>query len=86
MCGICPVEGDVAYKVINYSPITNKDIRHASATVKTRSGEISSSWVYEGDKIRYTLTLPDGVIARVNIDGKACEVGAGVHTFWGDAK
>ena len=86
MCGICPVEDSPAYEVINYAPIPNKDIHHASASVKTRHGEISSSWVYEGESVRYTLTLPEGVRARVTIDEKSCEVGAGVHTFWGTAK
>ena len=86
MCGICPVESDAAYKVIKYAPIANKDIGHANASVKTRNGEISSSWVYEGDTVRYTLTLPEGVIAQVNIDGNTSEVGAGTHTFWSAAK
>ncbi len=86
MCGIATVEDAPAYKVIDYAPIANRDIGHASAVIQTRNGEIKSAWVYEGQTIRYTLTLPDGVTARVNIDENYCEVTGGTHTFWSVAR
>ena len=82
-CGICAVEEAPAYAHINYAPIPNERLGFVQASVDTRHGTISSSWVCEADGVRYTLKLPEGTTATATIDGKTFEVGAGTHTFWG---
>ena len=81
ICGIKPTKP--AYTEIEISPIPSKRLGFAKAKISTRQGDITSSWVYENDAIRYYVAIPEGVKATVIIDGEARPLCSGEHTIWG---
>ena len=81
ICGIKPTKP--AYKEIEISPVPSETLGFAKAKISTRSGDIISAWVYEKDAIRYTFSIPNGIHAKITVDGKTSEVGGGEYTVWG---
>ena len=81
ICGIKPTMP--AYEEIEISPIPNKALGFAKAKICTRHGEIMSAWVYEKDAVRYTFSIPNGVNAKVTVDGSTYELSGGEYTLWG---
>ena len=81
ICGIKPTKP--AYTEIEISPIPSERLGFAKAKISTRSGDIMSSWVYEKDAIRYLFEIPNGVKAKVIVDGKCHELCGGQYTLWG---
>ena len=81
ICGIKATSPE--YKTFDISPIPNEKLGFAKATVDTRSGLISSEWVYEKDAIRYTFTVPCGTVAKITVDGTTNEYAGGTYTLWG---
>ncbi|MDO4865619.1 MAG: family 78 glycoside hydrolase catalytic domain [Clostridia bacterium] len=49
-------------------------------SLETRSGRISSKWVFQGDSVRYDIET--AVPAQIVIDGRQYDVAPGVYTFW----
>ena len=72
-----------AYSTVEIKPTPSEKLGFAKARVETRSGVISSEWVYEGDGIRYTFTIPEEVSAEVTIDGETKSYSCGTYTVWG---
>ena len=46
------------------------------------SGKIVSSWMCEGNRVRYEITVP--TTAQIHIDDAAFHVNAGSYLFWGN--
>ena len=44
-------------------------------------GRVAWAWAYEGDKVRYTFTVPAGCTAVAQIGGAEYALSAGVHRF-----
>jgi alpha-L-rhamnosidase len=60
-----------AYSTVCIAPHPSRALGSASAKIITRSGEIASAWRYEGDKIRYDISLSGTVKATVSLpDGQ----------------
>ncbi len=83
ICGIKPL--DPGYRVIEIAPIPSRELGFAKARIETRSGTVMSGWTYETEGVRYTFTVPDGVVAHVRIDGSCYELAGGSYTMWGKA-
>lgn len=85
MGGINPVEEAPGFTRIRWEP--KPDCHMSSATVRcdTPVGTYESSWRIEGDKLRFTLTVPFGGSAEVILpdapDGIGGVVTAGTHEF-----
>ncbi|MBQ9084053.1 MAG: family 78 glycoside hydrolase catalytic domain [Clostridia bacterium] len=63
--GIKPREA--GYKSFYLTPIASRKMGSAKARLETRCGVITSEWVYEGDFVRYSFTVPDGSTAYVKV-------------------
>lgn len=83
VCGIKYDEENVGYKHFYIEPIPSARLGSAKARVETKNGTIFSSWVYEGDTVRYSFTIPDGTEATVTINGLTEKLPAGSYTRYG---
>ena len=83
MVGIDILEDSAAYREITFTPHPDKRIGFARASVETELGKISGGWTYlDSGKVRYELSVPNGVKAKINIDGKdTLYVEGGNYTF-----
>ena len=83
MMGIKVLDDGAGYTHISYSPAADKRIGFAEASIDSRQGRIISSWKYlESGKVRYEITIPEGVICDANLPGKeARRLTGGSYTF-----
>lgn len=79
--GIAPTEEAPGFKHIKFAPKADKRLGYCRASIDTRNGKVEGGWKYEGDKVKYHLTVPDGCTAEVHLGGKVTRVGAGEHEF-----
>ena len=84
MCGIRPVEETPGYTHVVIAPIPDKEIGYATAKVECAYGEIKSAWKYDDNKVRYSISIPDGITATAKIADKTYELTAGDYTFWSE--
>ena len=65
---------------IEIKPYPDKRLGSAEAVFDSYLGRIESSWKYEGDNIRYRITIPANAKARLNIPGHPTQlVGPGTY-------
>lgn len=83
MVGIDIPEGSAAYREIVFSPHPDRRIGFARASIETELGKIYGGWSYTAaGAVRYELSIPDGVRARVKLCGREeFFVSSGNHTF-----
>jgi len=83
MVGIDIPEGSAAYREIVFAPHPDRRMGFARASIETDLGKLSGGWSYTADgDVRYELSIPDGVRARVRLHGREeFVVGSGNHTF-----
>ncbi|HOV70270.1 MAG TPA: alpha-L-rhamnosidase C-terminal domain-containing protein, partial [Clostridia bacterium] len=81
MAGINADENAPGFKHIIFKPLTDPRIDYAKASIKTASGEVSSYWRREGDKIRYEFKVPSGSTATIYIGDKVYNVTEGHHAY-----
>ena len=79
--GIQPDPENPGFRRIRFAPQPDPRMGHVSASIRTAQGLVASSWAYEGDKVRYTFTVPAGCTAVAQIGGAEYELSAGVHRF-----
>lgn len=79
--GIKIDESKPAFEHIILAPVTDSRLSYVKASIETRKGLVKSEWKTENGKTTYEFTVPEGATATVILNGKATEVGAGVHTF-----
>jgi alpha-L-rhamnosidase len=77
--GITPLER--GYSRVLIAPQPGGDIHWARSSLEVRHGKISVSWNQEGDEpIELDVTVPDGVVAVVQLPGSEVrELGSGRH-------
>ena len=85
VCGLNPVAECPGYKHAVLRPQPDKRLGAAKAMVNTAAGYYESGWVYEGDEVTYTFTVPFDAVADVTLTGKNGEkvnmtLTAGTHT------
>ena len=79
--GIQPDPENPGFRRIRFAPQPDPRMGHVSASIRTAQGLVASAWAYEGDKVRYTFTVPAGCTAVAQIGGAEYELSAGVHRF-----
>lgn len=78
--GIAYDETAPGYKKIRIRPVPDKRIGYVDASVDTVYGIVKSAWNYDGDTIRFTVTVPPNTTAVFETpDGKQIELGSGTH-------
>ncbi len=83
VCGIKPRRGkdEAGFKVFDIIPVPDKRLGYARAKLKTAHGEIISEWMYDGDKVKYHVVVPEGTTAYITIDGRTERFFGGSYTF-----
>ena len=75
-------EDGYGYKNIIICPHTDKRFGFLKTSIKTKFGRISSSWRYGTDnEIHFEFEIPDGVSARVILNGGEMKLGGGKYLF-----
>lgn len=81
VAGINYDENNPAYKHIIIRPIPDRRLEWAKASLDSRSGMIESGWKYEGDKVVYDITIPDGATATIILGDDKYEVTGGKYQY-----
>ncbi len=79
--GIQPMEKYPGFRKALISPVPDQRLGWLKASLETAYGVIRSSWVCQGDIVRYEISTPVDTI--VIIDGKEYHVGKGDYIFYG---
>ena len=69
MLGIKVCEGGEGYRKVDIAPQPDKRIGFAEGAIDTRVGTLSVKWKYIGDKVRYEISVPDGMEANLKLCG-----------------
>ncbi len=78
--GINPVEEAPGFAKIRWSPRPDYRMSAARVTCQTPVGTYESSWAIEGEELRFTLTVPFGGVAEVDLPDAPEGVSGGVLT------
>ena len=78
--GIRHEESDAGFSRAVIAPLPDPRIGWMEAELETRHGKIRSKWQYEGERVRYEITVE--MPARVILAGKERELPAGSYLFW----
>ena len=65
--GISIKDGGEGYSHIKVAPVPNKTLGYAVVSIETPRGELSVSWRYEDEQIRYDITIPKGTTADIHL-------------------
>jgi len=81
VCGINTDENAPGFEHVILKPVPDKRLEHASASIDTKYGKLSSKWHYEGEsgKIIYELEVPN--TATITIGDNTYETGKGIHRY-----
>ena len=81
LAGIAPDVEKPGFKRIVMKPIFDRRLGYVKAEYKSAAGLIKSHWRYEGDKVIWEFTVPEGATALVTLPGEktAKEYAAGSH-------
>ena len=78
--GVCGIH--LEEEALTIAPTPNPALQWAKAGYDSPCGRIESSWQYEGDKVRYTITVPCNLVAQVILpDGRNLTLQPGTHTL-----
>lgn len=80
--GIQTMEGHPGFEKVLFCPVPDVRMGWLKVSLETAYGVIRSSWVCQGEGIRYEISTP--VEAVVVIDGKKRKVGKGDYIFYGE--
>ncbi len=81
VAGINYDESNPAYRHIIIKPIPDKRLQWAKASLDSRSGLIESGWKYDGEKVIYDITIPDGTTATITLGDESYEVSGGKYQY-----
>ena len=76
LLGIAPDRECPAFEKIELKPVFIKELGFVKGSVLTVKGKIEAEWKYENGSFYYTVTIPEGVVARFG--GEKLEVGKNV--------
>lgn len=81
--GINIADGGEGYSRITVSPKPDRRLGFARVSIKSRSGEVMSSWKYQDGLVRYEIEVPKNTTAKISLpDGKNYVVGGGKYIFY----
>lgn len=76
--GICGIK--VENECVTIKPQPNKQLEYAKAVYNSPLGEIKSAWRYEGEEVKYEITIPANVVAElILLDGTVMHLSTGSH-------
>ena len=96
VAGLKPVEDMPAFEEIELDPAILPGLSPVEAWHDTRFGRVTAGWKLDGERVTYTVVLPEGMTGRMapdparlglTLDGQACargetvRLGAGPHTI-----
>ncbi len=82
LCGLNPTEEAPGYKKAVISPKPDPRLRFAHLTMDSASGRYAVRWHYEGETVRYQVTVPFDCEAELHLpDGRSYSLEAGSYTF-----
>ena len=82
LCGFNPVEEAPGYKRAVIRPMPDPRLRRAEMTMDTAAGLYRVSWRYEGEALRYGVTVPFDCTAQLILpDGRVEHLEAGEYAF-----
>ena len=79
--GISILDGGEGYARVRIAPVPHKALQFANVSIRTRHGELSVCWKYDGDAVDYTVTVPEGTVAEIALVGVNATVTAGTYTY-----
>ena len=80
--GINVRDDGAGYKTLDIRPVADKRLGFAEGAIDTENGRVGVRWEFADGKLRYTVEIPDGSLAKITLaDGSAHECGGGVYTF-----
>ncbi len=71
MVGIKACDDGAGYTHITVEPHPNREIGYAAASINSRQGKVSASWHYNGNKIRYEISVPECCVADVTLPNES---------------
>ena len=82
LAGIAPCSSSPGFKRIVMKPIFDRRLGYVKAQYKSASGLIRSEWRYEGEKVIWSFTVPEGAVAEIEAPGMAVrEFSGGIYTL-----
>ena len=83
VAGIAADPAVPGFRHIIMQPVPDKRLGHVSAEYHSAAGLIKSSWQYEGDRWKWTFTVPKGATATVTLPGETAskDYKAGTYTL-----
>ena len=80
--GIKIPENGAGYSCVRIAPKPEKRIGFADCGIKTRYGELSVKWSFEGDCVRYEISIPYGTQAELTLPSdKTTALSGGEYLF-----
>ncbi|MBR2466588.1 MAG: family 78 glycoside hydrolase catalytic domain [Clostridia bacterium] len=80
--GIKVLDDGAGYTHISIKPHTDIRLGNLRASIQTRMGKLESAWKYADGGVEYTITVPHGCLAEVELgDGKKVTLSAGEYEF-----
>ena len=79
--GISIPDGGEGYSRVRIAPVPDKRLGFVDIGIQTKYGELSVYWVYEGNSVNYKITVPDGITAEIDIDGRIKLLEGGEYTY-----
>lgn len=81
LAGINPDPENPGFRHIVFRPHFVGGLGSVSASCRTASGEVSSSWKRSGDRVRLTVSVPANTGATLYAGGQCIGLGPGKHSF-----
>lgn len=82
LLGIDQPAGAGGYESLLLSPVFPTGLDSAEGSVATARGHVTVSWRREGERVSYTVTVPDGITATLRHNDFLCDVPCGTSTYY----
>ena len=77
LLGIRQKDGTAGYRSLIISPMAPRYIDRMSGSIQTPSGRVAVSYETHGDRVDFTVTIPEGISAELVFEGKAQPLSVG---------
>lgn len=81
VAGIQPMPEAPGFDKVRLAPTVLPELGHVTMWHDCRHGRIEAAWRIEGDKVRYSVTLPEGCVGIAADEIGGGTFGAGAHEF-----
>ena len=81
LLGIRQRKGTAGYSDLLISPMAPRYIERMSGEIMTPRGKVAVSYATEGERVSFSVTIPDGISASFAFEGKSLSLLPGENTF-----